>query len=139
MAQGQSQTTSQPVLHLAQSAAVEALNGPRTSSPNDREVQQRRDLVVSMLNQAKGIRCPKPEGVSTLPVLRGPARQDPRWRQEDRPTDEDFVTANCLRTEGVAAVIGAAFGLSPFFRISYAMANEDQKTPASASSASAAI
>src|SRR5581483_6593408 len=85
--------------------------------------EERRDLVVSMLNQAKGIECPKPEGAfyvyPTIRKLIG--RTAPSGKKIE--TDEDFVT-ELLEAEGVAVVQGTAFGLSPFFRISYATSND---------------
>jgi aspartate aminotransferase len=81
--------------------------------------QERRDLVVSMLNQAKGIHCPKPEGAFYVyPSCKGVIGRTSREGTKIA-TDEDFATA-LLKEEGVAVVHGAAFGLSPFFRISYA-------------------
>jgi aspartate aminotransferase len=99
---------------------VEALNGPQDFIPMSRKVfQERRDLVVSMLNQANGIRCPQPRGcILCLPVLRGAiGKQAPSGNRI--ANDEDFVT-ELLEAEGVAVVHGAAFGLGPNFRISYA-------------------
>jgi aspartate aminotransferase len=98
---------------------VEALNGPQDFLPERaRAFQERRDLVVGMLNQARGIRCPSPEGAfyvypscEGLLGRRGPTRVI--------ETDEDFAS-ELLQAEGVAVVHGEAFGLSPFFRISYA-------------------
>jgi aspartate aminotransferase len=116
-----SQSTSNPC-SISQWAAVEALNGPQDSCPSGaRAFQERRDLVVGMLNQAKGIRCPVAGGgVLRLPELRGRAGAA-RARQGDRD-DEDFAS-ELLQAEGVAVVHGEAFGLSPFFRISYATSN----------------
>jgi aspartate aminotransferase len=122
MAKVMSQTTSNPVV-LSQWAAVEALNGPQDFiKPNAKLFEQRRDLVVSMLNQARGMRCPTPGGrLLRLSLVRGPDRQDGAVGQGHR-TDADFAV-ELLETEGVAVVFGAAFGLSPFFRISYATSN----------------
>ena len=123
MAKLQSQSTSNPS-SIAQWAAVEALNGPQEFIGKNNEVfKQRRDLVVSMLNQAKGISCPTPEGAfyvypSCLGCIGKTAPSGNVIRN-----DEDFVT-ELLAAEGVAAVHGAAFGMSPFFRISYATATE---------------
>jgi len=84
---------------------------------------QRRDLVVSMLNQARGIKCPKPEGAfyvyPSCEELIG--KTTPKGVKINN--DEDFVTA-LLDEEGVACVHGAAFAMSPFFRISYATSTE---------------
>jgi aspartate aminotransferase len=123
MSKLQSQSTSNPS-SIAQWAAVEALNGPQEFIAKHNEVfKQRRDLVVSMLNQAKGLSCPKPEGA--FYVYPSCAGAIGRATPSGNPikTDEDFVT-ELLAAEGVAAVHGAAFGMSPFFRISYATATE---------------
>ena len=108
---------------ISQWAAVEALNGTQDFIPVRAKVfEERRDLVVSMLNQASGIECPKPEGAFYVyPGIRkliGKKTPDGRTIA----TDSDFVVA-LLETEGVAVVQGAAFGLSPFFRVSYATSN----------------
>ena len=117
----QSQSTSNPS-SIAQWAAVEALNGPQDFiAANNAVFKQRRDLVVSMLNQAKGLSCPTPEGAFYVyPSCLGTIGKTAPSGNVIR-TDEDFVT-ELLAAEGVAAVHGAAFGLSPFFRISYATA-----------------
>ena len=115
----QSQSTSNPC-SISQWASVEALEGPQDFLKRWVEAfQERRDLVVSMLNQAKGIDCPKPEGAFYVyPSCAGLiGKTTPKARRS--ATDEDFATA-LLEEEGVAVVHGAAFGLSPFFRISYA-------------------
>ena len=85
MAKVMSQTTSNPS-SISQWAAVEALNGPQDFiKPNAKLFEERRDLVVSMLNQARGIRCPTPEGAFYVyPSVRGPDRQDRAQRQADR-------------------------------------------------------
>jgi aspartate aminotransferase len=118
-----SQTTSNPA-SISQYAAVEALNGSQAFiKPNQKLFQGRRDLVVSMLNQASGIDCPTPEGAFYVyPSCEGLiGRTAPSGRLIQ--SDADFAT-ELLETEGVAVVMGAAFGLSPFFRISYATSNE---------------
>jgi aspartate aminotransferase len=123
MAKLQSQSTSNPS-SIAQWAAVEALNGQQDFIPKNNEVfKQRRDLVVSMLNQAKGISCPTPEGAFYVypSCLGAIGKTAPSGNVIHN--DEDFVT-ELLASEGVAAVHGAAFGMSPFFRISYATATE---------------
>ena len=123
MSKLQSQSTSNPS-SIAQWAAVEALNGPQDFIPRHNTVfKERRDLVVSMLNQAKGISCPTPEGAFYVyPSCMGSiGRIAPSGNIIH--TDEDFVT-ELLAAEGVAAVHGAAFGMSPFFRISYATGTE---------------
>jgi aspartate aminotransferase len=119
----QSQTTSNPS-SIAQWAAVEALDGTQDFLPGWRETfKARRDLVVSMLNQATGIECPTPEGAFYVyPSCKGCiGKTSPKGARIE--SDEDFVTA-LLEEEGVAVVHGAAFGLSPFFRISYATSTE---------------
>jgi len=123
MAKVMSQSTSNPC-SIAQWAAVEALNGPQDFIPARAKVfQQRRDLVVSMLNQSKGLHCPTPEGAFYVyPSCEGLiGKTAPSGRVIK--TDEDFA-AELLESEGVAVVHGEAFGLSPFFRISYATSNE---------------
>ncbi len=105
---------------IAQWAAVEALNGPQDFIPANKEVfKGRRDLVVSMLNQATGINCPTPEGAFYVyPSCAGLiGKKTPAGKVIE--TDEDFVT-ELLEAEGVAVVHGSAFGLGPNFRISYA-------------------
>jgi aspartate aminotransferase len=119
----QSQSTSN-TSSISQAAATAALNGPHDFIAKNNEVfKQRRDLVVSMLNQAKGIDCPTPDGAFYVyPSLAGcMGKTTPEGKKIE--TDEDFVTA-LLETEGVAAVHGEAFGLSPHLRISYATATE---------------
>jgi aspartate aminotransferase len=119
----QSQTTSN-ACSLSQWASVEALNGPQDFLATRAKVfKDRRDLVVSMLNQANGIECPTPEGAFYVyPSCAGClGKETPRGRY--LKTDDDFVTG-LLEEEGVAVVQGAAFGLSPFFRISYATSTE---------------
>ncbi|YBV96967.1 pyridoxal phosphate-dependent aminotransferase [Phyllobacteriaceae bacterium JZ32] len=105
---------------IAQWAAVEALNGPQDFIPRNKKIfQGRRDLVVSMLNQARGITCPTPEGAFYVyPSCAGLiGKTAPSGKVIE--TDEDFVT-ELLESEGVAVVQGSAFGLGPNFRISYA-------------------
>ncbi|MCC4242915.1 pyridoxal phosphate-dependent aminotransferase [Stappia indica] len=123
MAKVQSQSTSNPS-SIAQWAAVEALNGPQDFIPANNEVfKARRDLVVSMLNQAKGLSCPTPEGAFyVFPSCAGTlGKTAPSGKVIE--TDEDFVT-ELLESEGVAVVQGSAFGLGPNFRISYATSTE---------------
>ena len=119
----QSQSTSNPC-SVSQYAALEALSGPQEFLADWRRVfQGRRDLVVSMLNQAKGIRCPKPEGAFYVyPDISGCiGKATPAGTVISN--DEVFATA-LLEEIGVAVVFGAAFGLSPNFRISYATGDE---------------
>ena len=109
---------------IAQWAAVEALNGTQEFIPANKETfRGRRDLVVSMLNQAKGIQCPVPEGAFYVyPSCEGCiGKTSPSGKVIE--TDEDFVT-ELLETEGVAVVHGSAFGLGPNFRISYATSEQ---------------
>lgn len=105
---------------IAQWAAVEALNGPQDFVLKNKKIfEARRDLIVSMLNQANGITCPVPEGAFYVyPSCAGTiGKKTPGGKVI--ATDEDFVTA-LLEDEGVAVVHGSAFGLGPNFRISYA-------------------
>ncbi len=109
---------------IAQWAAVEALHGTQDFIPTNKEIfQARRDLVVSMLNQAKGIQCPTPEGAFYVyPSCAGLIGKKTEAGKVIE-TDEDFVT-ELLEAEGVAVVHGSAFGLGPNFRISYATSDE---------------
>ena len=119
----QSQSTSNPC-SIAQWAAVEALNGPQDFiAANNAVFKERRDLVVSMLNQASGLKCPTPEGAFYVyPSCEGAiGKTSPSGKVIE--TDEDFVT-ELLECEEVASVHGGAFGMSPFFRVSYATSNE---------------
>jgi len=127
MATIQSQSTSNPC-SIAQWAAVEALNGPQDFIPaNNKVFKERRDLVVSMLNQAKGIDCPRPEGAFYVyPSCAGAIGRKTRSGKVIA-SDVDFVT-ELLEEEGVAAVQGSAFGLGPNFRVSYATSLETLET-----------
>ncbi|MSP42807.1 MAG: pyridoxal phosphate-dependent aminotransferase [Alphaproteobacteria bacterium] len=123
MANVMSQSTSNPS-SISQCAAVEALNGPQDFIPARAKIfQERRDLVVSMLNQASGIQCPLPEGAFYVyPSCAGTiGKTTPGGKLI--ATDEDFVK-ELLAAEGVAVVQGSAFGLAPHFRISYATSTE---------------
>ena len=118
-----SQTTSNPS-SISQAAAVEALNGPQDFMAERLSAfEKRRDLVVSMLNQATGLDCPKPEGAfyvyPSCAALIGKTAPSGKVIE----TDGDFAT-ELLAAEAVAVVQGEAFGLSPFFRISYATSTE---------------
>ncbi|HEY4939921.1 MAG TPA: pyridoxal phosphate-dependent aminotransferase [Rhizomicrobium sp.] len=109
---------------ISQWASVEALNGTQDFIPKFQKIfEERRDLVVSMLNQASGIECPKPEGAfyvyPSVKKLIGKKTQ----AGKTIATDADFAN-ELLEAEGVAVVHGAAFGASPFFRISYATSNK---------------
>ena len=123
MSKIQSQSTSNPC-SISQAAAVEALNGDQTFLQGRNDVfKERRDLVVRMLNDADGITCPMPVGAFYVyPSCAGCiGKTTPEGKMIK--TDEDFVTY-LLEAEGVACVHGAAFGLSPYFRISYATSTE---------------
>jgi aspartate aminotransferase len=123
MATLQSQSTTNPS-SISQWAGVEALNGPQDFiATNAAAFRERRDLVVSMLNQAKGLKCPNPEGAFyVFPSCAGLIGKQSGGGRLIR-TDEDFITA-LLEEEGVAVVHGSAFGLAPHFRISYATSND---------------
>ena len=115
----QSQSTSNPS-SVSQYAALEALTGPQDFlAPNRKLFQGRRDLVVSMLNRATGITCPRPQGAFYVyPDISGCiGKATPGGTVISN--DEVFATA-LLQETGVAVVFGAAFGLSPNFRVSYA-------------------
>jgi len=119
----QSQSTSNPC-SVSQWAAVEALTGPQDYiAENNKVFQRRRDLVVEMLNAAEGIECPVPEGAFYVyPSIKGCI-----GKTSEAGTmiadDEAFATA-LLEEKGVAVVFGAAFGVSPCFRVSYATSDE---------------
>ncbi len=122
MALLQSQSTSNPS-SISQAAAVGALNGDQSFLNGWRKAYtERRDLVVNGLNKATGISCPKPEGAfyvyASCEGCIGMETADGKIIS----SDEDFVTY-LLESEGVACVHGSAFGLSPYFRISYATSN----------------
>ena len=123
MAKVQSQSTSNPS-SISQAAAVEALTGVQDFIPERAAVfKDRRDLVVDQLNAAEGITCHKPEGAFYVyPSCAGClGKRTPEGKTLE--TDEDFVTY-LLESGGVAVVQGAAFGLAPFFRVSYATSTE---------------
>jgi aspartate aminotransferase len=121
MVQSQSTTHTSSV---SQAAATAALTGPQDFIPKNAEMfRERRDLVVSMLNQATGITCRRPEGAFYVyPSCAGViGKKTPAGKVIE--TDSDFVLA-LLEAEGVVVVQGEAFGLSPYFRISYAASTE---------------
>ena len=123
MAKLQSQSATNAT-SISQWAAVEALNGTQDFIPGFQKLfEERRDLVVSMLNQTTGIECPKPEGAFYVyPSIRKLiGKKTPGGKVI--ATDGDFAS-ELLEATGVAVVHGAAFGLSPFFRISYATSNK---------------
>lgn len=108
---------------ISQAAGVEALNGPQDFIPKNAALfKERRDLVVGMLNKCAGITCKTPEGAFYVyPSCAGTiGKKTPDGKIIK--TDGDFVTY-LLEAEGVAVVQGEAFGLSPYFRISYATDN----------------
>ncbi|PSL21803.1 pyridoxal phosphate-dependent aminotransferase [Shimia abyssi] len=122
----QSQSTSNPCT-ISQWAAIEALNGPQDFLvTNNVTFKRRRDLVVSMLSEIDGITCPVPEGAfyvyPSIAGLIGKTTPDGTVISND----EAFSRA-LLETTGVAVVFGAAFGLSPNFRVSYATSDEALK------------
>jgi aspartate aminotransferase len=115
----QSQSTSNPC-SISQAAAVAALNGPQGFMAEwVATFKQRRDLVVDLLNQAPGLRCHRPEGAFYVyPSCAGMIGRRTPDGQELRNSED--VSRYLLEREGVAVVHGTAFGLDPFFRISYA-------------------
>jgi aspartate aminotransferase len=105
---------------IAQWASVEALTGSQDFIDERRKVfEKRRDLVVSMLNQAKYLTCPSPEGAFYVYPSCAAAIGKKTPGGKVIGNDEEFVTA-LLEAEGVAVVHGSAFGLGPHFRLSYA-------------------
>ncbi|MEH6807966.1 MAG: pyridoxal phosphate-dependent aminotransferase [Hyphomonas oceanitis] len=118
-----SQTTSNPS-SISQYAAIEALNGPQDFlEPRRKVYQERRDMVVAGLNKCEGLHCPTPEGAFYVyPSCAGViGKTAPSGKVIEN--DEDFAT-ELLETEKVAVVFGAAFGMSPAFRVSYATSTE---------------
>src|ERR1700676_991112 len=119
----QSNSTANPC-SISQAAAIEALNGPQDFIPrHNRLFKERRDLVVDLLNHIPGLHCPLPEGAFYVyPSCAGLiGKRTPNGAAID--DDEGFVRY-LLEAEGVAVVHGAAFGLAPHFRISYATSTE---------------
>ena len=122
----QSQSTSNPC-SISQYAAVEALNGPHDFiAENNATFVRRRDLVVEMLNQAEGIACPVPDGAFYVyPSIAGLiGKTSPKGTEI---VDDEAFSSALLEETGVAVVFGAAFGLSPNFRVSYATSDEALK------------
>ncbi|QUS34944.1 pyridoxal phosphate-dependent aminotransferase [Falsirhodobacter algicola] len=119
----QSQSTSNPC-SISQYAALEGLTGPQDFLEGNKALfQRRRDLVVALLNEAEGIVCPKPEGAFYVyPDISGCIGKTSA-KGTVISDDETFANA-LLEEEGVAVVFGAAFGLSPNFRVSYATSDE---------------
>ncbi|MDP6344080.1 MAG: pyridoxal phosphate-dependent aminotransferase, partial [Alphaproteobacteria bacterium] len=123
MAKVQSQSTSNPS-SIGQAASVEALNGPQDFiAEHNASFKERRDLVVSMLNQASGIDCLTPEGAFYVYPSCAGCIGKTALSGKRLESDLDFVS-ELLEAEGVACVHGEAFGLSPHFRISYATSTE---------------
>ncbi len=122
----QSQSTSNPC-SISQWAAVEALNGEHDFiAKNNAVFKRRRDLVVSMLNEIEGVTCPVPEGAFYVyPSIAGLIGKTSAAGTAITD-DEAFATA-LLEEKGVAVVFGAAFGVSPNFRVSYATSDEALK------------
>ena len=126
MAEIQGHSTSNPS-SISQAAATAALNGPQDFMATQLVTfKQRRDMVAEMLDKVPGLSCPEPEGAFYVyPSCAGLiGRKTPEGKTLE--TDDDVVEY-FLNAEGVAAVPGSAFGLSPHFRISYATATEDLK------------
>ena len=115
----QSQSTSNPC-SISQWAAVEALNGTQDYiAPNNATFKRRRDLVVAMLNAAPGLRCPVPDGAFYVyPSIAGCIGKTSAGGA--LITDDEAFCSALLEETGVAVVFGAAFGVSPNFRVSYA-------------------
>src|SRR5207237_8613164 len=109
---------------FVQTATVVALNGGLDFlKPRNEAFKQRRDMVVKMLNEAKGISCLTPEGAFYVYQSCAGCSGKTTAGGKKIKDDTDFVTFR-LEDEGVAAVQGAAFGLSPYFRISYATSTD---------------
>jgi len=119
----QSQSTTS-TSSISMAAAVEALNGTQDFIKDHNEAfVRRRDLVVDLLNQVEGLSCLTPEGAFYVyPSCAGIiGKETPEGKKIT--SDEDFMTY-LLESEGIAGVHGAAFGLSPYFRLSYATNDE---------------
>ena len=123
MAKVQSQSTSNPC-SISQWAAVAALDGPQDFlKANAAMFQRRRDLVVAGLNAAEGVTCPVPEGAFYVyPSIAGCLGKTSRGGR--RITDDEAFATALLEETGAAVVFGAAFGLSPHFRVSYAASDD---------------
>ena len=126
MSEIQGHSTSNPS-SISQAAALAGLTGPQDFMKKQLEVfQQRRDMVVELLNECPGMSCSKPEGAFYVyPSCKGVIGHKTPDGKEIK-TDEDFAVY-LLETEGVAAVAGSGFGLSPYLRISYATSTEALK------------
>ena len=119
----QGQSTSNPS-SISQWAAVEALNGDQSFLKDWLDsFEMRRNKVVEMINSAKGLSCLKPKGAFYV----YPSCEDVIGKKlisgEEIKNDEDFAM-NLLKNKSVGVVHGSAFGLSPYFRISYATSIE---------------
>ena len=119
----QSQSTSNPCT-ISQWAAVEALTGPQDYIAESVAVfLRRRDLVVAGLNAAEGVECPMPDGAFYVyPFIRGCIGKTSKGGT--LIADDEAFSRALLEEKGVAVVFGAAFGLSPAFRVSYATSDE---------------
>ena len=126
MSKVMSQSTSNPC-SISQYACVAALNGDQSFLiERNAAFKERRNLVVDMLNDAEGISCAKPEGAFYVyPSCAGTIGKTTPGGVKIT-NDQDFTT-ELLQAEGVSAVFGAAFGLAPFFRVSYAASIEDMR------------
>ncbi|WP_299691194.1 pyridoxal phosphate-dependent aminotransferase [uncultured Tateyamaria sp.] len=122
----QSQSTSNPC-SISQWAAVEALNGTQDFiTPNNAIFKRRRDMVVEMLNAAEGVRCPVPDGAFYVyPSIAGCIGKTSKGGT--KIVDDAAFSSALLEETGVAVVFGAAFGVSPNFRVSYATSDEALK------------
>lgn len=123
----QSQSTSNPC-SISQWAAVEALNGTQDFiAPNNEMFKRRRDMVVKALNAAEGITCPTPDGAFYVyPSIAGCIGKTSKGGV--KITNDEVFATTLLEETGVAVVFGAAFGLSPNFRVSYATSDQALKT-----------
>jgi aspartate aminotransferase len=123
MAKVQSQSTSNPC-SISQAATVAALNGPQDFLPEWIAIfKQRRDLVVDLLNQAPTLRCHRPEGAFYVyPSCAGAIGR--RTPAGDLLTNSEDFARYLLESAGVAVVQGTAFGMDPYFRISYATSTD---------------
>jgi aspartate aminotransferase len=120
----QSNSTANPC-SISQAAAIEALTGPQDFIPkHNRLFKERRDLVVDFLNRVPGLHCPRPEGAFYVyPSCAGLIGK--RTPKGDTIADDEAFVRYLLEAEGVAVVHGAAFGLAPHFRISYATSTDE--------------
>ncbi|HEY8873214.1 MAG TPA: pyridoxal phosphate-dependent aminotransferase [Stellaceae bacterium] len=119
----QSNSTANPC-SISQAAAIEALNGPQDFiAKHSLLFKERRDLVVDLLNKVPGLHCPRPEGAFYVyPSCAGVIGK--RTPKGAVIADDEAFVRYLLEAEGVACVHGAAFGLAPHFRISYATSND---------------